>query len=350
MPEHSKSRNIRNQMDSNILKTGRIIAEHRQMYVIAAEGDAFLAEVSGKFLFTANRPADFPKVGDLVRYLRPEADGRAVIQKLHPRKTVISRKSPGDRTAEQILAVNVDAVFIVMALDHDFSIRRLERYLSLTWESGARPVVVLNKSDICRDIDERRLEAEAVAFGAPVLVASAETKTGMDSLREEIRKGETICFLGSSGVGKSTLINWILGEDRQETREIRTADSKGRHTTTRRELFALPSGAYLIDTPGLREVQLWSAEEGVAGGFPEIKELAENCFFTDCAHTSEKGCAVIEALETEQLSQDRYDSYQKLQREQRRLREKQETGGQINPKRRFKEISKVIRDINKNRW
>ncbi len=177
----------------DILKTGRIIAEHRQMYVISAEGDTFLGEVSGKFLFITDRPADFPKVGDSVEYIRPEADGRAVIQALKKRKTVLSRKVSGDRTAEQVLAVNVEAVFIVTALDHDFSVRRVERYLTLTWESGARPVIVLNKSDLCEDIDAHLLEVEAVAFGVPVCVTSAVTDTGMDCLRAQIRKEETIC-------------------------------------------------------------------------------------------------------------------------------------------------------------
>ena len=339
-----------NEEHMNPIKTGRIIAEHRQMYVISAEGDTFLGEVSGKFLFIANRPADFPKVGDYVEYIRPEADGRAVIQALKKRKTVLSRKVSGDRTAEQVLAVNVEAVFIVTALDHDFSVRRVERYLTLTWESGARPVIVLNKSDLCEDVEAHLLEVEAVAFGVPVCVTSAVTDTGMDCLRAQIRKEETICFLGSSGVGKSSLINRLLEEDRQEIREIRTADSKGRHTTTHRELFTLPSGAFLIDTPGLREVQLWSAEEGLAAGFTEIETLASDCRFVDCTHSVENGCAVLHALETGQLAQDRYESYQKLRREQHWLHEKQETAGRINRKRRFKEITRAVREMKRNRW
>ncbi|MFP4351136.1 MAG: ribosome small subunit-dependent GTPase A [Desulfococcaceae bacterium] len=333
----------------NTLKTGRIIAEHRQLYVIFAEGETFLGEVSGKFLFKTDRPADFPKVGDYAEYIRPKDDGRAVIQELKERKTVLSRKVPGDRTAEQVLAVNVDAVFIVMALDHDFSVRRVERYLTLTWESGARPVIVLNKSDLCEDVEAHLLKVEAVAFGVPVCVTSAVTETGMDCLQAQIRKEETICLLGSSGVGKSSLINRLLGEERQRTREIRTADSKGRHTTTHRELFTLPSGAFLIDTPGLREVQLWSAEEGLAAGFTEIETLASDCRFADCTHSVETGCAVLQALETGQLAQDRYESYQKLRREQHWLQQKQDTAGRINRKRRFKEISKAVRKMYKDR-
>ncbi len=333
----------------NRLNTGRIIAEHRQFYVIEDAGENLLGEVSGKFLFTAERPADFPKVGDYVLFFRPDAENRAIIQELVPRNTVISRKVAGDKTAEQILAVNVDAVFIVMALDDDYSVRRLERYLTLTWESGARAVVVLNKSDICDEVEDRRLEVEAVAFGAPVCVISAVSESGLDCLWGQIRKGETICFLGSSGVGKSTIINRLLGEDRQAVREVRSADAKGRHTTTARELFTLSSGAYLIDTPGLREVQLWSAEEGMAAGFPEIEELAADCFFADCSHTSEKGCAVIQALEEGRLSKERYDNFYKIQREQFYLKEKQETAGRLNRKRRFKDISKEIRKFYKER-
>ena len=331
----------------NPLNTGRIIAEHRQLYVINDGAENLLGEVSGKYLFTAERPADFPKVGDYVRFLRPDAESRAVIQKLVPRNTVISRKVAGDKTAEQILAVNVDAVFIVMALDDDYSVRRLERYLTLTWDSGARPVVVLNKSDICDDVEDRRLEVEEVAFGAPVCVISALSETGMDCLWEQIRKNETVCFLGSSGVGKSTIINRLLGEDRQAVREVRSADAKGRHTTTHRELFSLASGGFLIDTPGLREVQLWSADDGMAAGFPEIDDLSADCFFADCSHTSEKGCAVVEALENGRLPRERYDSYHKIQREQFWLKEKQETAGKLNRKRRFKEISKEIRKFYK---
>ncbi len=331
------------------LNTGRVIAEHRQLYVINDGRENLLGEVSGKYLFTTERPADFPKVGDYVRFFRPDAESRAIIQELVPRNTVISRKVAGDKTAEQILAVNVDAVFIVMALDEDYSVRRLERYLTLTWESGARPVVVLNKSDICDEVQDRRLDVEAVAFGAPVCVISALSESDLDCLWEQIRNGETICFLGSSGVGKSTIINRLLGEEKQAVREVRSADAKGRHTTTRRELFSLPSGAYLIDTPGLREVQLWSADDGMAAGFPEIEDLAAGCFFADCSHTSEKGCAVIEALEDGRLSRDRYDGYLKIQREQSWLKEKQETAGRVNRKRRFKEISKEIRKFYKER-
>lgn len=333
----------------NSLQTGRIIAEHRQLYVIHNGKENFLGEVSGKFLFTAERPADYPKVGDWVRFFRPDPESRAIIQELVPRKSVISRKVSGDRTAEQILAVNVDAVFIVMALDHDYSLRRLERYLTLTWDGGARPVVVLNKSDICEDVEARRLEVEAVAFGAPVCVISAISDSGMDCLSKEIRKEETVCFLGSSGVGKSTIINRLLGEDRQAVQEVRSADAKGRHTTTRRELFALSSGAFLIDTPGLREVGLWSADQGMATGFPEIDDLRAGCFFADCSHTAETGCAVIEALEDGRLSRERYDSFQRLQREHFWLKEKQETAGRMNRKRRFKEISKEIRRLYKER-
>ena len=331
----------------NPLNTGRIIAEHRQLYVINDGAENLLGEVSGKYLFTAERPADFPKVGDYVRFLRPDAESRAVIQELVPRNTVISRKVAGDKTAEQILAVNVDAVFIVMALDDDYSVRRLERYLTLTWDSGARPVVVLNKSDICDDVEDRRLEVEEVAFGAPVCVISALSETGMDCLWGQIRKNETVCFLGSSGVGKSTIINRLLGEDRQAVREVRSADAKGRHTTTHRELFTLASGGFLIDTPGLREIQLWSADDGMAAGFPEIDDLSADCFFADCSHTSEKGCAVVKALENGRLLRERYDSYHKIQREQFYLKEKQETAGKMNRKRRFKEISKEIRKFYK---
>lgn len=293
---------------------GRIVAEHKGQYRLGTANGELWAEVAGKF-YQATSRVDFPATGDFVAARMPESDGPAIIQAVLPRRTAFVRKAAGDRVEQQVVAANVDTVFIVSALDHDFNLRRLERYLTLAWESGSRPVLLLNKLDLCDDLQAVLAEVGTVALGVPVHPLSAETEEGVDALAPYLQPGRTVAVIGSSGVGKSTLINRLLGRDVQATREVRSSDSRGRHTTTHRELFVLPSGGLMIDTPGMRELQLWSAGDGLDAAFSDIENLARGCRFQNCRHDRERGCAVRAAIDRGELPMERLESYRKLGRE-----------------------------------
>ncbi len=294
---------------------GRVFLEHQHMYRIYTEQGEMLAQVSGKMRHQAEGRGDYPAVGDWVVVRAHEGEQRATIHAILPRFSKFSRKTAGYDTEEQIVAANVDTVFLVCALNNDFNPRRMERYLILAWESGANPVIVLNKADVCPDVGQKIAEMEAVAFGVPVLAVSALTMQGMEALAPYLHKGRTVALLGSSGAGKSSIINRLIGSEVQKVHEVREGDDRGRHTTTHRELFLLPQGGCIIDTPGMRELQLWHAEDGLQGTFHDIEELARQCFFSDCRHHGEPKCAVKHALRTGMLDPGRFQSYRKMEKE-----------------------------------
>ncbi len=294
----------------------------------------------------------YPTVGDWCAVRPPEFDGPGVIDSVVPRRTVFTRRAAGRATREQSVAANVDIAFLVTGLDEDYSLRRIERLLALTWESGARPVVVLNKADTCDCVEERLAEATGVAPGADVRAASATTGAGLDELRAFIGRGVTVVFLGSSGVGKSTIINRILGYDRMKTAPVRADDGRGRHTTTTRELVVLPAGGVLIDSPGVREVGMWVGEEAIDATFAEIADIAGGCRFSDCSHEHEPGCAVRAAVESGELDAMRLASFHQLRREaastarraQAHLERSYEKQTYGKWRKSFKKIRKKIRD------
>jgi len=322
---------------------GRVAVQHRGAYDVLTELGELRCDVAGRLYDESSSPADLPAVGDWVAVAaRPDEQG-GTVQAVLPRRTKFSRKTAWQAAEEQVLAANVDVVLIVTSLNEDLNLRRLERYLTLAWESGARPVFVLTKADLAADVDAAVQEVESIAFGVPVVALSNVTGEGLDALRSHLGPGVAAALLGSSGVGKSTLVNTLLGEELLETREIRD-DGKGRHTTTRRELVQLPGGALVIDTPGMREIQLWVADEGLEEAFEDVNELFGHCRFTDCSHESEPGCAVKAAIADGSLSADRWESYLKLQREMAHLERRLDKRAAAEERKRWKALSVFARE------
>lgn len=298
----------------------RVIAQYKDFYKVATEQAEFLAELSGRMRYASDDPMDVPSVGDFVLVDRQDdRDGYGIIHRIQPRTSVFVRRAAGTSHAIQVVAANIDFVFLCMSLGDDFNLRRMERYLAVAWDSGATPVIVLTKSDLCTPelLESRLQEVQSIAMGVDVLVTSSfqDGEQGWQSILPYLAEGRTIAFLGSSGVGKSTLINRLLGEDRIRTRAVRQDDEKGRHTTTHRELYQTPWGGAVIDTPGMREIGLENADVGRT--FLEIDDLARQCRFQDCQHQGEPGCAVREAIASGTLSEERLLSYQKLKKEAR---------------------------------
>nr|WP_077247583.1 ribosome small subunit-dependent GTPase A [Bacillus sp. FJAT-27225] len=322
---------------------GRVALEHKHMYRVWTEEGELLCEVSGKMAFEAAGREDYPAVGDWVMVAARSGEGAGTIHGLLPRFSKFSRKSAGRTAEEQIVAANVDVVFLVNSLNDDLNLRRIERYLLLAWESGANPVIVLSKADLCADVEEKVALVEAIAYGVPVISVSAEMNEGLDQLLPYLAPGKTVALLGSSGVGKSTLTNKLLGEEKQAVKGIREADDKGRHTTTHRELILLPNGAVLIDTPGMRELQLWESQDGLSEAFSDIEEIADTCKFRDCQHNDEPGCAVQEAIFSGVLPAERLASYNKLQKELAYIERKADKRAQTEEKKRWKTIHKQIK-------
>ncbi len=298
------------------LVPARVGTQHRGAYVVYAESGERPAAVAGRLRHAAVGPADLPAVGDWVAVDNGPAAAAATIHAVLTRATTFSRKAAGAEAVEQVVAANVDVVFLVSAFGDDLNVRRIERYLASGWESGAEPVIVLNKSDLADDLDAAVAEVEAVAFGVHVHVVSCLEGDGLDELAPYLAGNRTAALLGSSGVGKSTLLNRLLGWERQQVQDIR-GDGKGRHTTTYRELVPLPGGGLVLDTPGMRELGLWAAGDGVDETFADVAEAAAACRFADCAHETEPGCAVQKAIADGLLTPERLESYRKLQRELR---------------------------------
>jgi len=322
---------------------GRISLEHKRIYRVWTVYGELLCEVSGKLAYGAQSREEYPAVGDWVILTPRSAEAKGTITNILPRKSKFSRKVAGNNTEEQIVAANVDTIFLVNSLNEDLNIRRLERYVTLTWESGASPVIVLTKADLAADLSEKLRVVESVALGIPVITISVVNNTGLDQLKTYLHPGKTVALLGSSGVGKSTLTNYLCGYEKQEVQEIRDTDAKGRHTTTNREMVLLPNNAILIDTPGMRELQLWNSEEGISNSFSEIEELAASCKFRDCQHEKEMGCAVKLAIEQGELEEERLQSYKKLLRELAFLERRQDKKAKSDEKKKWKSTTKQFR-------
>jgi ribosome biogenesis GTPase len=319
---------------------GRVAAQHRGAYAVWTENGDVRAEVAGALYYQRAVGGILPSVGDWVGLRGRSEGGRATIHTVLGRRSAITRKTPDRNSVDQVLAANVDLIFLLSGLDDDFSLRRLERYLTTAWESGAEPVVVLTKTDLRADVAEVVLVAESVAIGVPVLPVSNVTGEGLDAVEPYLRAGRTSVLLGSSGVGKSSLLNRLAGEELMRTAEV-AADGTGRHTTTHRELLRLPSGGLVIDTPGLRELQLFEGD--VSAAFADVEALAAECRFRDCAHTREPGCAVLAAVDNGVLELDRLRSWRKLQRELASIAARTDKRLHAERKRRWKQQSRAIR-------
>lgn len=319
---------------------GRISLEHKRMYRVWSVFGELLCEVSGKLAFDAQSREEYPAVGDWVIVSPRKEERKGTITAILPRKSKFSRKVAGNNTEEQIVAANVDTIFLVFSLNEDLNVRRLERYLTLTWESGANPVIVLTKADLAVDIKEKIMLVEGVSYGVPIVTISVVNNLGLDELQTYLLPGKTIALLGSSGVGKSTLTNYLIGFEKQEVQEIRGSDAKGRHTTTNREMVLLPNHAILIDTPGMRELQLWNSEDGISNSFSEIEQLSSSCKFRECQHEKEIGCAVKLAIEKGELKEERLQSYKKLLRELAFLERRQDKKAQSEEKKKWKNMTK----------
>lgn len=347
-----------NSLDMENVIPGRVVKIEKELCWVLTEKGELTGQLSGKMRFQASGAEEYPAIGDWLAVQSLPGEPKAIIHAILPRKTKFSRQVAGGRdridggkTWEQIVAANVDTVFLVSSMDggRGFSARRIERYLAIAWASGASPVIVLNKADLCPDPDTYIRQTERVAYDIPIHTVSAVVKTGLEELGQYLVKGGTVAFLGSSGVGKSALINALLGEERLATNEVRESDKEGRHTTTRRELVYLPNGAAVIDTPGMREIQVWGDEDSLDSAFADISDIAANCRFKDCRHDSEPGCAVREALRHGQIDMKHFKNYLQMQRELKHQLARQDGSAALEEKQRWKSISKEIKRLYKDR-
>ncbi len=330
------------------LEPARVAVEHRDAYVLYTTRGERAAELSGRLRHSVEERGDLPAVGDWVAVADVEGSERALVHAVLPRRTKFSRMAATDhgQTVEQVVAANVDVVFLAAGLDGDLNIPRLERYLTLGWESGAEPVVVLTKSDLCDDVPAVLVRVEAVAVGVPVHAVSNLTGEGIPALRAYFEGDRTIAALGSSGVGKSSLVNRLAGEELMATGRLRS-DGRGRHTTSNRQLLPLPDGGLFLDTPGMRELRLWESEDGLANAFDDVIAAAGRCRFADCAHESEPGCGVRAALADGTLARERFESWRKLQGELAHLAIKQDARLRAEAR---KERRRFARSMRKTSW
>jgi len=325
------------------LSAGRVSVEHKDIYGVYAPEGELRGELAGRLRHRASGRSDLPVTGDWVAIHARPAEGRATIHAVLPRRSLFSRKVAGAATEEQAVAANADTVFLVCGLDGDFNLRRIERALVLAAESGAEPVVVLTKADLCPDPPARQEEVRRIAPAVTVLVASSVTGEGLAALSAYAGPGLTVALVGSSGVGKSTLVNRLLGRDTVPTAPVRAHDDRGRHTTTSRELIPIPAGGWIIDTPGLRELQLWADEAALPSAFADVDAVAAGCRFRDCRHESEPGCAVLAALADGRLSAERFASFVKLRKEMRHLALRQDAWARQVENRRIRSVHRLAR-------
>ena len=320
---------------------GRVALEHKNLFRVYTEQGDVLAEISGKLRHEAASRSDLPAVGDwVVIRSRPDTD-RVTIHAVLPRRTSFSRKIAGSRTEEQIVGANIDTLFLVTSLNQDFSLRRIERYLVIAWESGANPIIILSKSDLHERVADAMTDVQTIARGVPIHAISVVTGFGLQDIAQYFKCGQTVAMLGSSGVGKSTLINHVAGVDHLKVQTVREGDDRGRHTTTHRELILLSAGGLVLDTPGMRELQLWDGDESLPLVFDDIEALAGQCFFSDCLHQEEPRCAVREALVAGTIDTERYESYGKLQKELKYLARRRDKLSEITEKKKWKKLSRL---------
>ncbi|MFK7847738.1 MAG: ribosome small subunit-dependent GTPase A [Rhodothermales bacterium] len=334
-----------NQLNLEGTIAARVFRQDKQSYLVVNERGEYTATLLGRLLYAED--VDLPTVGDWVA-IEPFDGEQAVVHDLLPRFSEFARKEVGQKTRRQVVAANVNTVFLVSGLDKDFNLRRIERYLIQTVSSGAKPIIVLNKVDLCDDLQAHIAEVERIATGVDIISLSATEGSGIDQLHALMAPGETVAFIGSSGVGKSSLVNRLVGYEYLKTGAVREDDSRGRHTTSHRELVVLPTGGLVMDTPGMRELQLWGDEDDLNEVFDDINLLSANCRFNDCQHESEPGCAILEAIERGDIDEDRYLSYQKLKREIAFMDRKKGEASIMKSRKHDKSLGKLYKSIQKN--